>query len=207
MRRRRWAWAFLALAGLLLGAYHNHRVHHGAANPLTALIRSLLLPLQRTAQSTTEGAGQLLATLTHAREALREYDHLALENARLKQELEQMRAVAAENESLRRLVNLRPQLAGEWLGCRVIAVYPQAGQQTLIIDRGSRDGVVAGAPVVAGEGLVGVVECADTTTSIVRMLIAPPHGGQRARPEPPKSQHGRVRGARREHATAQLHPA
>ena len=172
-RRRRWAWAFLAMAGLLLGVYHNHRVHHGAVNPLTALIRSLLLPLQRTAQSTTEGAGQLLATLTHAREALREYDHLALENARLKQELEQLRAVATENESLRRLLNLRPQLAGEWLGCRVVAVYPQAGQQTLIIDRGSRDGVLAGAPVLAGEGLVGVVERADATTSLVRMLIAP----------------------------------
>ena len=172
-RRRRWAWAFLAMAGLLLGVYHNHRVHHGAVNPLTALIRSLLLPLQRTAQSTTESAGQLFATLAQAREALREYDHLALENARLKQELEQLRAVATENESLRRLLNLRPQLAGEWLGCRVIAVYPQAGQQTLIIDRGSRDGVLAGAPVLAGEGLVGVVERADATTSLVRMLIAP----------------------------------
>ena len=173
MRRRRRTWAFLALAGLLLGVYHNHRVHHGAANPLTALIRSLLLPLQRTAHAATEGAGQLLATLTHAREALREYDYLALENARLKQELEQMRTVAAENESLRQLLRLRPQLAGDWLGCRVIAVYPQAGQQTLIIDRGSRDGVVAGAPVAAGEGLVGVVERADATTCIVRMLIAP----------------------------------
>jgi len=172
-RRRRWAWLVLAMAGMLLGVYHNHRVHHGEANLITALIRGLLTPLQRTAQSTTENAGQLLATLTQAREALREYDHLALENARLKQELEQMRAVAAENESLRRLLNLRPQLAGEWLGCRVIAVYPQAGQQTLIIDRGSRDGVMAGAPVVAGEGLVGVVERADATTSIVRMLIAP----------------------------------
>jgi rod shape-determining protein MreC len=84
-----------------------------------------------------------------------------------------MRAVAAENESLRQLLRLRPQLAGEWQGCRVVAVYPQAGQQTLVIDRGSRDGVMAGAPVVAGEGLVGVVERADATTSIVRMLIAP----------------------------------
>jgi len=136
-RRRRYAWAFLALAGMLLGVYHNHRVQYGEANLITALIRGLLTPLQRTAQSTTENAGQLLATLTHAREALREYDHLALENARLKHELEQMRAVAAE------------------------------------IDRGSRDGVMAGAPVVAGEGLVGVVERADATTSIVRMLVAP----------------------------------
>lgn len=173
MRRRPWTWALLALAGMLLGVYHNHRVHHGAANPLTTLIRTLLTPLQRTAQATTESAEQLVSTLAQAREALREYDHLALENARLKHELEQMRAVAAENEALRQLLRVRPQPAGEWLGCRVIAVYPQAGQQTLLIDRGSRDGVLSGAPVIAGEGLVGVVERADATTSLVRMLIAP----------------------------------
>jgi hypothetical protein len=41
-RRRRYAWAFLALAGMLLGVYHNHRVHHGEANLITALIRGLL---------------------------------------------------------------------------------------------------------------------------------------------------------------------
>ncbi len=173
MRRRRWTWAILAVAGMLLGVYHNHRVHHGEVNPITALIRGMLTPLQRTAHSTTEGASQFFATLTQAREALREYDHLALENARLKQQLEQMRTVAAENESLRALLNLRPQLAGDWLGCRVLAVYPQAGQQTLIIDRGSRDGVLAGAPVLAGDGLMGVVERADAASSIVRMLTAP----------------------------------
>ncbi|MCS6920273.1 MAG: rod shape-determining protein MreC [Fimbriimonadales bacterium] len=173
MKRRRWAWLALAALGLMLGVYHNHRVHQGETNPLTALIRGLLLPLQRGAQSATDGAGQMLATLTQAREALREYDHLALENARLKQELEQLRAVQAENESLRRMLNLRPQLPNEWIGCRVVAAYPQPGQQTLIIDRGARDGVLAGAPVVTGEGLAGVVERADRDSAIVRMLIAP----------------------------------
>ncbi|GIV09822.1 MAG: cell shape-determining protein MreC [Fimbriimonadales bacterium] len=173
MRRRRWAWLVLAMLGLMLGVYHNHRVHHGGVNPLTALLRGLLLPLQRGAQSATDGAGQLFATLTQAREALREYDHLAIENARLKQELEQLRAVQAENESLRQMVNLRPQLPSQWMGCRIVAVYPQSGQQTLIIDRGVRDGVLAGAPVVTGEGLVGVVERADRDSAIVRMLIAP----------------------------------
>jgi cell shape-determining protein MreC len=52
-------------------------------------------------------------------------------------------------------------------------VHPQSGQQTLIIDRGARDGVLSGAPVVTGEGLVGVVERADRDSAIVRMLIAP----------------------------------
>lgn len=173
MRRRRWVWLVLAALGLLLGIYHNHRMHHGAENPLTVWVRSLLLPLQRGARSATDGVGQFVATLMQARQALREYDHLAIENARLRRELEQLRAVAAENETLRQMLNLRAQLPGEWIGCRVIAVYPQAGQQTLIIDRGARDGVVAGAPVVTDKGLVGVVAQADGHSAIVRMLIAP----------------------------------
>lgn len=173
MRRRRWAWLVLATLGLILGVYHNHRVHHGEANPLTALIRSLLVPLQHGARSATEGAGQLFATLTQAREALREYDHLALENARLKQELEQLRAIQAENEALRQALNLRPLLPNDWVGCRVVATYLLSGQQTLVIDRGARDGVLPGSPVVTGEGLVGVVERADSNSAIVRLLVAP----------------------------------
>ncbi|MDM7461741.1 MAG: rod shape-determining protein MreC [bacterium] len=173
MRRRRGAWLVLAALGLTLGVYHNHRVHHGEWNPLTALIRGLLLPLQRGAQSATDSAGQLLATLTQAREALREYDHLALENARLKQELAHLRATQAENEALRKMLNLRPLLPSDWVGCRVVATYPQSGQQTLIVDRGARDGVLPGAPVVTGEGVVGVVERADPHSAIVRLLIAP----------------------------------
>lgn len=173
MRRRRWTWLLLAALGLLLGVYHNHRLQHGTANPLTAWVRGLLLPLQRGAQSATDRAGQLVATLLQAREALREYDHLAVEHARLQRELEQLRAVARENESLRQLLQVRPQLPDAWIGCRVIALYPQPGQQTLLIDRGTRDGVMAGAPVLTGEGLVGVVERADRDRAIVRMLTAP----------------------------------
>ncbi len=173
MKRRRWTWLILAALGLALGVYHNQRVHHGEANPITVLIRGMILSLQRGAYSATATTEQFFATLTHAREALREYDQLAIENARLKQELEQLRAVAAENESLRQLLNLRPRLPSEWLGCRVVASYPQPGQQTLIIDRGSRDGVLAGAPVIGSEGLIGVVERADARASVVRMLVAP----------------------------------
>lgn len=173
MKRRRWTWLILAALGLILGVYHNQRVHHGEANPLTALIRGLILPLQRGAYSATENAEQFFATLTQAHQALRDHENLLLENAQLKQELERLKAIEAENESLRKLLNLRAQLPNEWIGCRITAIYPQPGQQTFIIDRGVRDGVCAGAPVVAGNGLVGVVERADKSASIVRMLTAP----------------------------------
>lgn len=173
MKRRRWAWLALATLGLLLGIYHNHVVQRSGANPLTAFVRSLLVPVQHGAQQATDSASEFATTLVRAREALREYDHLALENARLKQELEQLRALAAENEALRQLLNLRAQLPHQWIGCRVIAAYPQPAQQTLIIDRGTRDGITVGAPVVAGTGLLGVVERADYGRSIVRLLLAP----------------------------------
>jgi rod shape-determining protein MreC len=173
MKRRRWTWLILAALGLALGVYHNQRVHHGEVNPLTALIRGLLLPLQRGAHSATEGTEQFFATLTRAHKVLRDHDYLLIENTQLKQELERLRSIESENESLRKLLNLRDRLPSEWIGCRIVAAYPQPGQQTMIIDRGVRDGVLAGAPVVAGEGLVGVVERADHNAAIVRMLIAP----------------------------------
>ncbi|OYT73083.1 MAG: rod shape-determining protein MreC [Armatimonadetes bacterium JP3_11] len=173
MKRRRWTWLILAALGLILGVYHNQRVHHGEVNPLTALIRGWILPVQRGAHAATEGAQQFFATLTQAHKALRDHENLVTENALLKQELERLKALESENESLRNLLNLRARLPNEWIGCRIIATYPQPGQQTIVIDRGVRDGVLAGAPVVAGEGLIGVVERADANASIVRGLTAP----------------------------------
>jgi rod shape-determining protein MreC len=95
------------------------------------------------------------------------------ENARLRLQLSQMEQLQREHATMAALLQLRSTLPGKWLGCRVIARYPQAGQQTLLVDKGTCDGIQPGAPVVVGEGLVGVVVQADSTESIVRFLNAP----------------------------------
>jgi rod shape-determining protein MreC len=174
MNRRHWWWlALLAGAGLTLGVYHNHRTHRGQSNPITVLIRTTIVPVQSALKRLSDGIGTQFSSIARARQVVRTHDQLLEENARLRLQLSQMEQLQREHTTMAKLLQLRPALLGEWLGCRVIGSYPQAGQQTLIIDRGAREGVQPGAPVVASDGLVGVVVQADAHSAIVRLITAP----------------------------------
>jgi len=172
-RRHLWSLALLASAGLTLGVYHNHRTHRGQPDPLTTLVRATVVPMQAALQRLSDGMRGQIGAIARARQAVREHDRLAEENARLRLQLSQMEQLRQEHAAMARLLQLRAQLPGNWLGCRVIASYPQTGQQSLIIDKGTQDGIQPGAAVVASEGLVGVVVQADTQHAIVRLLNAP----------------------------------
>ncbi len=173
MRRHLWTVGALAIAGLLLGVYHNRQLHHDGVNPITEMVRGVLIPLQSGVRTVSEGLGGYFSTLVAAHQAIERSGTLQEENARLKMQVAQLESLRAELESLRALLKVRPQLPGEWVGARVIALYPQPSQQTLIIDKGTREGVLPGVPVVASEGLVGVVVQARSDSAIVRMLTAP----------------------------------
>jgi len=171
MRRYLWVMVGLALAGLLLGVQHNRYAQQGTGDTLAQTVRGIVVPLQKGVYAVSAGLVQFFNTLVSAQHAIADQHRLLEENARLRQELKRMRALQRENETMRTLLKVRPELPHEWLGCRVIALYPQ--QQTLILDRGTRDGILPGAPVVCGEGLVGVVAQADAGSAIVRLLTAP----------------------------------
>ncbi len=171
--RHGWLLALLAISGIALGVYHNHRTHQNQPNLLTALVRSVVIPVENGVRTLTDGVGGWVSTLTRAQQVVKSHDELAQENARLRLELERLQTLQKENEQLQQLLQVRPALSGKWVGARVIAHYLQPGQQMIRIDRGVRDGVLAGAPVVASNGLVGVVAQADSHHALVRLLIAP----------------------------------
>lgn len=156
--RRHWlTLGFLALFGIAIGVFHNHQVRQGRRDPVTGLVRAVVIPLQGGVHSVTDGVQGWFTTLFRARAAIRQQDKLQAENEQLWSRLAQMEALRAENEQLRRLLALRSQFAPAGIASRVIAFYPQVGDQMLVLDKGSAEGVQVGAPVVASEGLVGVV--------------------------------------------------
>ncbi len=91
-------------------------------------------------------------------------DDLRKENARLERELAKARGrVAAskglerENETLRDLLALPTPDDIASTGARVISFGPSSFEETILIDKGSSEGVEVGNPVVSAEGLVGRV--------------------------------------------------
>lgn len=100
---------------------------------------------------------------------------LRAENERLKIELlihqrkqQQMAALAAENVRLRQLLNGKNMLQDKVLIAELIGVSPNPLSHLVVINRGSREGVYEGQPVLDAFGLMGqVVEVNDDTSRVL----------------------------------------
>lgn len=102
------------------------------------------------------------------------------ENRRLWEELLECRAAAyrnrealATNNMLRKLLDFRERFDQPMLAARIVGKDPSLWFRTVIVDRGSNDGVIKGMPVVNGEGIVGQIFAVSPNYSKVLLAIAP----------------------------------
>ena len=99
------------------------------------------------------------------------------ENEQLRQQIEmtpQMEADNArlqeENEELREALDVSSKWSYETIASRVISRAPDQWQDNFTIDKGSRDGVSEGMAVMTTEGLIGIVERANSNSSFVEII-------------------------------------
>jgi len=112
------------------------------------------------------GSRQLFGVRTRNRE-------LEGEVQRLRAELREAREAVEENARLRRLLDMREQLAPDSLGASVVTASHAGDTNLIVIDRGARDGVRVDLPVVAWGGAVGRVVSVDAGDAVVRLLDDP----------------------------------
>jgi rod shape-determining protein MreC len=82
-------------------------------------------------------------------------------------------SLLAENERLRQLLLLSRRLASSYVAAEVLHEAQATDGRTLLLSAGSRDGVSVFDPVVAPEGLIGVVLSVAKRTSIVMTWAHP----------------------------------
>lgn len=95
----------------------------------------------------------------------------ALQEAR--QAANRNREALATNNRLRKLLEFKESMDLPMLAARIIGKDPSLWFRTVIVDRGSSDGVLKGMPVVNGDGVVGQVFNVSPNYSKVLLAIAP----------------------------------
>ena len=174
VRRRRAVLGLLVAASLALLTAYFGEGSGGALHGFQRGVAAVLAPLQ-------EGTDRALKP---ARDLVNWFDETFQargENKRLRGELEDLRskvtraeAAAAENEQLRKLVDLNrkgvlPADRGR-VTARVIARSPTVWYSTVTVDRGSSSHVRVDDPVVTGDGLVGRVTQVTAGTAEVTLI-------------------------------------
>ncbi|MFQ5903561.1 MAG: rod shape-determining protein MreC [Candidatus Binatia bacterium] len=146
------------------------------ADPIGPLLLGLMRPLQIGVQATVA----TLKELQHRYAILR---GLASENEGLKRrilelEAERNRLLEAEatNRRLRELLEFRSQLPSGSITAAVIGNSASTWSRSLILDKGSADGVFKGMAVVSPVGVVGQI-VAVTSRSAKALLLTDPNSG------------------------------
>lgn len=122
-------------------------------------ILDLSAPIQSLATSVAASVSDVLDDYVYLVEVQEENDRLRTRLARLEQEHETLTAEALENRRLRSLLSLRERIGGQVIAAQVIGrdVSPFFRVTRVEVDRGERDHVREGMPVIAARGLVGQV--------------------------------------------------
>jgi rod shape-determining protein MreC len=88
----------------------------------------------------------------------RENEQVRRENDALKMQITQLQGKAAESDRLAALLNFRHSNAAvPMVGARVIGASAGAASQTILLDRGDRDGIRKNMGVITPDGVVGKV--------------------------------------------------
>jgi len=145
--------AFLLLVALLLYSANLRNREH-----TTLFERSILqltLPLHHLLATMTGGVSGWWENYVWLVGARQENQRLLAETRQLRGELDRMQEVRLANERLRRLLEFKETLALPTLPAQVISEDASSWFRTVAIDKGSRDGLREGLPVVVAEGAVG----------------------------------------------------
>ncbi len=90
--------------------------------------------------------------------------------AELELELRQFQETVKENERLKKILEFRDTLGGKKIAARVIGRDPSPWRRTLILDKGTRQGITKDMVVLVPEGLVGRILEAGPSTSRAILL-------------------------------------
>ena len=143
----------------------------GTKQPVVkAWAQSAMLPLQR-ATTGVGGAGLgFFRGLWEMRNARDENQVLRQRLAEAETKVRDAQAALDENERLKKLLNFTKDVSYKSIPARVVARDPSVWFNTLVINRGTLDGVDLDMPVVTPEGIVGRVVGVGPVSSQVMLL-------------------------------------
>ena len=127
------------------------------AEPLRAGLALLAYPIQRVAMAPVQAAMGVANFFSSQVQLQRENDALREKQLNAAKDLVTLEALAAENAQLRRLVEARERLPRKSTLAEILYSGRDPFSRKVIIDKGGRDDIQPGLPVVDDVGIIGQV--------------------------------------------------
>ena len=170
-QRRRLIAILLCLAiGITLGVWHNFQTSHGRSDFVTNSVRTITSPFANALSSTGGWIRSQFGWIFAGRGLVAENSRLRAENGQLKEQTNAYTEALITNARLRKQLGFATDPKQPRLAAEVVSRHPFPKFETIIISRGSRDGVDLHNVVVSAEGIIGQVYDVAPTTSAVLLI-------------------------------------
>jgi len=168
--RRRYVLLLVLLSAVTLITLDQRGQADSLFDPLRRFALDVASPVQTAADAVVSPVADWVDGVTSAGDLRSERDELRTQVDELQSELARSEGALKENEELRTLLEL--PFAGDLEGitAEVIARAPNAFERTIVLNKGTSSGIAEGMPVVAGDGLVGRVVRAGSTSAKVLLI-------------------------------------
>ncbi len=161
----------LILVALLI--YSANLRHQDQTTFFERSVLQVTAPLQKGIDATCKAISGWWRHYLWLVETERENERLRLENRQLQAELGRLEEVRLANERLRGLLQFKEKIDLPVLPAQVIAEDASSWFRTVVIDKGSEDGVREGLPVVVAEGAAGrILSCAPHQSRVLLVTDA-----------------------------------
>jgi len=146
------------------------QVRRGTGAGSEGFLLRLASPFIRASAAITGGLSGAWSDYVSLRGASDRNKTLERDITALRLELHELEEARLENERLMRLLDLKEGIGAPSLAARVIGNKSAGLSRTILIDRGTADGLTPNMPVVAAEGVVGRVWTTSPRVSKVQLI-------------------------------------
>lgn len=140
------------------------------ATPARAGLALVLHPVQRLLLTPVDAWEQMGDYLRGTERAIAAESRARLQLVQQAERMNRAELLQAENQRLRALLDLRPALQVDSLAAEVLYEASDPYSRRVVIDRGSRHGVLPGAPVINDAGVLGQITRVYLLSSEVTLL-------------------------------------
>jgi len=151
----------------------DHRQGH--LETVRTVLSAFVYPLQYAVNLPVQAGRWATQSLVTRSELLAENNRLREQQLLLSSRLQKYDALEEENNRLRKLLESSPRLGERVLIAELISVDLESFRRQVIINKGQRNGVYEGQPVVDANGIMGQVIHAGLYSSTVLLITDPLH--------------------------------
>lgn len=161
---------FVLASIVLMSADHRHRLDH-----LRDALATLIYPLQYLIQLPGDTVHWVSETLQSRSALLEENRQLREKQLFVSAQLQKLTALEAENRRLRLLLESSAAIRERVLIAELLTVDFDPYRHQILINKGTRDGVLVGQPLLDERGVVGQIIYANTFTATAILITDPNH--------------------------------